>query len=352
MARPESSIANLAVFKPTTLITTLWFVVAGLNLSLALVDGPDTTAAVKVTITSLCGYGLSLIVYVVTRRMVVAASPSALLIVLAVAITSGTALWSIDVLVQAWAAWPAKDAARLNHYFHTLRYNWVYFTVLFLLQATVSALLASAKMLATQEQQLVDSRLAALRLQLNPHFLFNTLNAIETLVADRGVEQAEQMIARLSDFLRASLAVDPADHVALAHELDTIQAYLNIEAVRFEDRLQVRYACQPGLADAQVPSMILQPVIENAVKYAVARSKEPVTISIEARADSEDLVLIVEDNGRHRIDTVSTSGAGVGLRNVAARLETLYGVRADITAVKRQRGFIVVIRMPLRRSVH
>jgi signal transduction histidine kinase len=349
MPKTESSVARLATSRPATMITLLWFIVAALNVAVALIGGFDTTAAAKVTMTSLCGFGLSLLAYLATRRMVVAA-PSSLLMVVAIAIAAGTALWAFDVVVQAWGEWRWENASRLPSYFFGLRYNWVYFIVLFLLQAAVSALLVSAKILQTREQQLVDARLAALRLQLNPHFLFNTLNAIETLVAEARVTQAEEMITRLSDFLRASLSVDPADLVALAQELDTIQAYLNIESVRFGDRLEVQYACEPGLAEAQVPSMILQPVIENAVKYAVAPSKDRVTVSIEARRDNDDLVLVVEDNGKHRAGAVSTPGAGVGLRNVGERLATLYGVRANIEAVKRTRGFTVVIRLPLRRS--
>ena len=341
---------RLSQLEPARLIVLLWCVVAILNIALSLVGGFDPAATLKVTVTSLCGALLSLTAYAATRRMVARASRLALSFVVGLAIANGSGLWIIDVLVQAWTGAHGGAWSWPYDYFFRLRYHWVDFTILFLLQAAVSALLNSARTLMTREQQLVEARLATLRFQLNPHFLFNTLNAIETLVAEAGATEAEEMITRLSDFLRASLSEEPTGLVALSYELDTIQAYLDIESIRFGDRMAVRYACDSGLADTQVPSLILQPLVENAIKYAVTPSKEQVTVSIKARATADELVLIVEDDGTHQSATRAAISTGVGLRNVAARLETLYGSAGRMEAIKRERGFIAVIHLPLRRA--
>ena len=341
---------SLPQLEPARLIVLLWCVVAILNIALSLVGGFDPLATLKVTITSLCGALLSLTAYAATRRIVGRGSRFALSFVVGLAIANGSGLWIIDVLVQTWTGAHGGAWSWPYDYFFRLRYNWVYFTILFLLQAAVSALLNSARTLLTREQQLVEARLATLRFQLNPHFLFNTLNAIETLVAEAGATEAEEMITRLSDFLRASLSEEPTGLVSLSYELDTIQAYLDIESIRFGDRMAVHYACDSGLADTQVPSLILQPLVENAIKYAVAPSKEKVTLLIEARATGDDLVLVVEDNGMHQSAARAAISTGVGLRNVAARLDALYGSAGRMEAIKRERGFTAVIHLPLRRA--
>src|SRR5690606_1139451 len=147
------------------------------------------------------------------------------------------------------------------------------------------------------ERTATAARLAALRYQLNPHFLFNTLNAISSLVVTRRNAEAEGMLSRLSDFLRATLADVSDSVVSLDAELATLQTYLEVEALRFADRLIIEVDCPAALRDANVPGFILQPLVENAIKYAVAPAKRPVTIQIIAKRQGDALVLQVNDDG-------------------------------------------------------
>ena len=194
------------------------------------------------------------------------------------------------------------------------------------------------------------AHLAALRYQLNPHFLFNTLNAISSLIVTRDYAPADAMLAKLSDFLRATLSADNEAVIPLEDELATLQHYLEIESVRFGERLAIEFRCPADLNDAMVPSFALQPLVENAIKYAVAPSAETVTIRIEAAADGEDLVLMVEDDGHAEPGAVK-SGTGLGIANIRQRLATLYEGRASIETVRRESGFIAIMRMPLQRRL-
>ena len=193
------------------------------------------------------------------------------------------------------------------------------------------------------------ARLSALRYQLNPHFLFNTLNSISSLVMTGRKEQAEEMLAQLSDFLRRTLVAGADEQQTLERELETIDSYLAIERVRFGDRLAVEIACPPSLREAAMPGFLLQPLVENAIKYGVAESDRQVTIRIEAMAECEDLVVVVEDDGAPiaRKDGSGTGGTGIGLRNVAERLEALYGTRGRVETARRERGFLSIVRLPL-----
>jgi signal transduction histidine kinase len=333
----------------TKLTLGLWSIAAVLDLSIAFA-GPATAATVvRVAVTYSCGFGLSLAAFHFLARGVTGVAGFSFIRILGIAIPSGTALFLIDVFGRVVAHGHPPFHPWPTDFFLRLRHNWAYFTMLFVFQSTITWLTASAQALARRERQLLEARLSALRLQLNPHFLFNTLNAILALVSEAGAVQAEEMILRLSSFLRASLADEPTVLVPLAAEIDMVQAYLEIEAVRFGDRLKIRYQCDADLDDAQVPNFILQPLIENAVKYAVAVSREPVTVSVEATLAGGDLILSVKDDGRMSAGGEG-SGLGVGLRNVAARLEALYGAAGSVAANRREVGFTAVVRLPLSRA--
>ena len=173
-------------------------------------------------------------------------------------------------------------------------------------------------------RQLTASQLSALKMQLQPHFLFNTLGAIMVLVQQGQRREAEAMLARLSDLLRLVVDEVHMQEVPLWRELEFLRLYLSIEEVRFQDRLGVRIATEPHLADAIVPHMVLQPIVENAVGHGLGQSEEAVGIDIEARRHDGQLVLTVSDDGRG-----SAEGAlkrrGVGLTNTENRLAALYG---------------------------
>jgi sensor histidine kinase YesM len=205
-----------------------------------------------------------------------------------------------------------------------------------------------------QTQSLTDAhsaaqqaQLTALRFQLNPHFLFNTLNAISSMIVTRRNADAEMMTERLSSFLRASLSSDPTELVPLEEELALIEEYLEIETVRFEERLLVEIDCAPDVASARVPSFLLQPLAENAVKYGVSPSPEPVLVRITGRREGRQLVITIEDNGRFSEEAGTRGGTGVGLANVRHRLAALYGTRASFRTERRDPGFAATIRMPL-----
>jgi hypothetical protein len=202
--------------------------------------------------------------------------------------------------------------------------------------------------LAEAQSAAHQAQLTALRYQMNPHFLFNTLNAISTLVVTSRNEQAEQMLQRLSDFLRMSLTADPEAAAPLEDELGLVQEYLDIESVRFGPRLNVSIECPSELGRAGTPSFLLQPLVENAIKYAVAPSPDPVTVRVSAASDGENLVISIEDDGARASAPPSGGGAGVGLENVRRRLKALYGDRGALEAFALPgRGWRSVVRLPL-----
>jgi two-component system LytT family sensor kinase len=166
------------------------------------------------------------------------------------------------------------------------------------------------------------ARLDALRYQVNPHFLFNTLNAISTLVLEQRTPEAGRMIARLSDFLRITLQERSGDVVSLGEEIAFVSKYLEIEQVRFGSRLQVRVQLPEAISDASVPTMILQPVVENAIRHGVSQDEAGGALSIAAERLGPALRITVENAG----GTIGTAGGlGIGLANVRARLRELHG---------------------------
>ncbi len=200
---------------------------------------------------------------------------------------------------------------------------------------------------ARYRAQAQSAELRALRYQLNPHFLFNTLNSLSTLVMRRNPEQAEQMIGTLAAFLRSTLTTDPTEDATLADEIRTQRLYLDIEQVRFPDRLRVTFDIPESVQGAHIPNLLLQPLVENAIKYGVARTTRPVTIAISARAEGDRLHIQVSDDGAAA--EPCTAGHGVGLRNVCARLLTRFGTAAGCTAGPRaEGGFCVDLYMPLQ----
>ncbi|MCF7220615.1 sensor histidine kinase [Marilutibacter chinensis] len=198
-----------------------------------------------------------------------------------------------------------------------------------------------------------QAQLKMLRYQLNPHFLFNTLNAISTLVLDRDNANANRMVQSLSAFLRHSLDSDPMQRVTLRQEMDALTLYLDIEKVRFAERLQVETEIDEDCWRALLPSLLLQPLVENAIKYAVARQVEGGLLRIEARRDGDRLVLTVTDNGPGCLalegDTLP-AGNGVGLRNTRERLRVLYGEAGTLCARNLRHGLEVRLQLPFETS--
>jgi len=200
---------------------------------------------------------------------------------------------------------------------------------------------------AAYKSEAQAAQLRALRYQINPHFLFNTLNSLSTLVLRQRTPEAERMIMNLATFFRTSLACDPFAHVPLYDEIQMQRLYLDIEQVRFPGRLAVKVDVPNGLEDAQVPSLILQPLVENVIKHGVARSSEQVIIAICARKIEDMLQLVVEDDAQGTIDTCPKDG--VGLSNVRERLAAAYDGKASCSSGPRDGGgFRVELRIPLQ----
>ncbi len=194
-----------------------------------------------------------------------------------------------------------------------------------------------------------QAQLTMLRYQLNPHFLFNTLNAISTLILDGAKESANLAISRLSDFLRYTLDNDPMKRVTLGSELGALDLYLEIEKVRFGDRLIIRKEVEARALQALVPSLILQPLIENAIKYAVTPSEEGGTLTISAKVHDQMLILQLSDNGPglNNGQKANHGSGGVGLKNTRGRLQQFYGDRQAFTlAPNDPSGLVVTINTP------
>ncbi len=199
-----------------------------------------------------------------------------------------------------------------------------------------------------------QAQLKMLRYQLNPHFLFNTLNAISTLVLDKSVSEANQMLTKLSSFLRYTLVDQPTQRVTLDQELRSLSLYLDIERVRFGERLQIDYDVEERVKNALVPSLLMQPLVENAIKYAIAPAIDGGIISVRAYEDHNKLVLIMQDTGPGIADLtniVSQSGSGVGIVNTRERLSQIYGNRHQFVMENIEpTGLRITVKIPCERE--
>jgi sensor histidine kinase YesM len=193
-----------------------------------------------------------------------------------------------------------------------------------------------------------EAQLKMLRYQLNPHFLFNTLNAISTLILDNQNRTANHAVARLSEFLRYSLDQDPMKKVTLRKEMESLDLYLNTERLRFGERLRLEYAIEDSALEALLPSLLLQPLIENAVKHAISQREDGGFIRIEGRARAAMLELAVIDDGPGmREGAMPGDGRGVGLRNTRERLAVLYGASHRFAVLNSNPGMRVEMALPL-----
>jgi len=224
-------------------------------------------------------------------------------------------------------------------------YSFFSWTAFYLALTYNSDVRERERRLAQVEALAQSAQVRALRYQINPHFLFNTLNAVSSMIWERDFERAEAMLIGLSSFLRTTLAIDPSEDVTLAEEIALQRLYLEIEQTRFPDRLNIEIDIPDELADARVPTLILQPLVENAIKYAVALSKTETRIRIAARRRVGDLILEVEDDGAGE---AIPGGTGVGLLNVRERLAARFGKHWSFTAGRvPPRGFRVMLGLPL-----
>jgi LytS/YehU family sensor histidine kinase len=202
------------------------------------------------------------------------------------------------------------------------------------------------------EAQLAQAQLDSLRMQLHPHFLFNTLNSIVGLVRDNKNSAAVSMLVGLSDLLRHALEHSARHEVELREELNFIKLYLKIQEMRFSDRLQVEFNIDPATTRALVPNLILQPLTENALRHGIGRSADSGLVGISSALTNGHLRLIVYDNGAGLPDDWQMKGStGIGLANTVARLQQLYDDNHEFDIRNRDGGGVeVVIRIPMRTS--
>jgi two-component system LytT family sensor kinase len=198
------------------------------------------------------------------------------------------------------------------------------------------------------ESQASSAQLAMLRYQLNPHFLFNTLNSISTLVLLKQTERANAMLARLSSFLRYTLVNEPTAQVTLAQEVETLKLYLEIEKMRFEERLRPHFRIDPSTIGARLPSLLLQPLVENAIKYAVTPSEMGADIWVKAERQGQGIRIEVADSGPGTQAALAVhESTGVGLANIKDRLAQAYGAaHAFQTRQNEHGGFSVILDIP------
>jgi two-component system, LytTR family, sensor kinase len=247
------------------------------------------------------------------------------------------------LLCGAWAAmgellrWfvipgqqPPSGQTMIGWFFISLPFGVsVYFAVLGIEYATHYFVEARERetQAARLRAQLADARLSALRMQIQPHFLLNTLNAITVIVRDRDHETATRMLEQLGDMLRRVVRSDRPPEIPLRDELEFLRQYLGIEQVRFSDRLRAVIAVPDQLQSALVPEFILQPLVENALRHGVAERSEATSVIVDGMRDGDDLVLRVTDNG----PGIGVQRPGIGLSNTSERLATLYGDRGRLT---------------------
>lgn len=191
------------------------------------------------------------------------------------------------------------------------------------------------------------AELRALRYQVNPHFLFNTLNSLSALVMRGRRDEAEAMIMNLSTFYRTSLSDGSVEDVTLREEIALQRLYLDIEMIRFPERLSVAVDLPDDLASTAVPSLILQPLVENAIKHGVSQTTKPVKIEISARREGGNLILTVRDNGCAKTKSPSENGHGIGLANVRDRLAARFGDAARLETQASEDGFAVKLTLLL-----
>lgn len=255
---------------------------------------------------------------------------------------------TIDAETREDIRWRQLTDVALGRYFLLLAWAALYFALVNAEQAR-----AAERREGQYRRAAKAAELRSLRYQVNPHFLFNTLNSLSALVMTGRGDAAERMIQTLSSFYRRSLAGDPSADLALEQEVAQQQLYLEIEAVRFPERLRVAIDLPEALADARVPGMILQPLVENSVRYGVTPVTRAVTIRIAARAEGGNLVIEVSDDGPGAGPRTgdAAGGFGIGLANVRDRLAARYGEEAASVSAGPQPGggWRTVIRLPFDR---
>jgi sensor histidine kinase YesM len=317
-----------------------------------LANAVEWTYVVHTLLLTATGYSITLLMAAVYRRLI-RMKPiytwvgSIVIVIVAAAAFSAIETWSYGTIIRPGSSLGGIRFLGAILLTAALLIAWsaLYYSINFYL-----LLEEQSDRLLRLENQASNAQLAMLRYQLNPHFLFNTLNSISTLVLLKQTERANAMLSRLSSFLRYTLVNESTGLVTVAQEIETLKLYLEIEKMRFEERLRPHFHIDPSCSRALLPSLLLQPMIENAIKYAVTPQEEGADIAIEVKCQGNRVLITVSDTGPGA-DTLNRTRAdestGVGLANIRDRLAQAYGdnhrfeTQSEITG-----GFRVLIDIP------
>ena len=308
--------------------------------------------AIHIALLTATGYSITLLMAAIYRRLIrlrpiVTWAATIAILLIASAAFSAIETWSHATFV--------KPGARLTGvvFFGAILLDFVLLTAWSALYFAINYYILLEerhdRMLQLASQANL-AQLAMLRYQLNPHFLFNTLNSISTLVLLKQTERANAMLSRLSSFLRYTLVNEPTGTVTVEQEVETLKLYLEIEKMRFEDRLRPCFKVDAGASRARLPSLLLQPLVENAIKYAVTPQEDGADITIEARRLGDRVLLAVSDTGPGADSGYTVraeQSTGVGLANIRDRLTQAYGADHRFeTQTNANGGFSVTIEIP------
>lgn len=320
-------------------------------------NGQPLSFLVPVLISAVTGYSVTLILSVV-YRYVIEKRPFVTWGTTLLAVMSATLLYAY---MDTWVVQTIREGADETPFAQLLlgglfkdgllvgAWSALYYAINYFVRAE-----EQADQMMRLEAQATSAQLTMLRYQLNPHFLFNTLNSISTLVLLKQTEQANAMLSRLSSFLRFTLINEAAAKVPLTQEVETLKLYLDIEKMRFEERLRTYFIIEPAVENALVPSLLLQPLVENAIKYAVTPKEEGADISVTAQLVGQRVRITVSDTGPglqpgQQDHSLST---GVGMANTRERLSQAYGDDQRFEHyVKAGGGFEVLLELPYQSRI-
>lgn len=314
----------------------------------ATAQGP--TFIIHTLLLTATGYSLTLLMGSAYRRLIrqkalVTWPATVAIVVLAAAAFSAIETWSHATFVKPGAMPVGFEffGAILLDFALLAAWSAMYYSINYYL-----LLEEQADRMVRLEHQASAAQLAMLRYQLNPHFLFNTLNSISTLVLLKQTERANAMLSRLASFLRYTLVNESAAQVTLSQEIETLKLYLEIEKMRFEDRMRPSFNVDPAAMHARVPSLLLQPLVENAIKYAVTPQEGGADIAVDARRVGNRVRITVSDTGpgTRGPQVGGSPSTGVGLANIRDRLSQAYGADHHIEANDTDGGFAVMIEIP------
>ena len=331
----------------------------------SIAGGQAWSFLILVLIEAVTGFSISLILSVIyrqliNRRALVTWGITGVVLPIAVIVYAFIDAWVIGLYRSDTSSGFAQLLLGVIYIDGTLLGAWsaLYYAINFYVQIE-----EQSDQLIRLENQATQAQLAMLRYQLNPHFLFNTLNSISTLVLLKQTEAANAMLTRLSSFLRYTLTTEPEGQVTVAQEVETLKLYLDIERMRFEERLRTKFNIEEAVKPGLLPSLLLQPLVENAIKYAVSPQESGAEITISAQLVGSTLRITVSDTGPglqsamtdNRLSGVTFDGGeqvstGVGLANTRDRLAQAYGEfhRFEIVDAP-EGGFTVTIEIPFER---